>query len=100
MKLVDELHKLEERHEHRLALERVLLKRQKGNEMKEEDDKLISALKEELQREQIRFNMLLEAIESEGPVIQQEDTSTENEVLWHKPSIDNNGADGEDEDEF
>ena len=100
MKLVDELHKLEERHEHRLALERVLLQRQKGNEMKEEDDKLISVLKEELQREQIRFNMLLEALESEGLAIQQEDTSTENEVLWHKPSIDNNGADGEHEDEF
>ena len=56
MKLVDELHRLEEHHEHRLALERVLLQRQKGSEMKEVDDELISVLQEELQREQMRFN--------------------------------------------
>ena len=98
MKLVDELHKLEERHEHRLALERVLLQRQKGKEMKEERDELIPTLKEELRADTKRFDMLLEAIESEGLAIQHE--TQQNEVLWYKSSINDNDADGEDEDEF
>ena len=98
MKLVDVLHKLEERHKHRLELERVLQQRQKGKEMKEEGDELISTLKEELQADTKSFDMLLEAIESEGLAKQHE--TQQDEVLWYKSSINDNDADGENEDEF